>query len=117
MSETITVKAVWAFFEGEEKPELLFAWDTKEVEGDEDGFKDACRKAVEAAGDVTDWRVMDIGIPDRPPSPAGRTLFFEQRADMKGFVLSMYSAADPDFEFIMKANKRRRKERREAASQ
>jgi len=103
------VKSVWAFFEGEGKPELLLAWDIQEVERDEEGFKAACKKAIEGGRPVKGWRVIDVDVDVRSPKLAGRTLFMRHRKDLDGFVLQLESAADPDFEFIID----RRKEDRE----
>ncbi len=99
------VKTVWAFFEDVEKPELLLAWDIQEVERDEPGFKAACKRAIESGRPVKGWRVIDIDVDVRAPKLAGRTLYMRARKDMTGFVLQLESAADEDFEHVMKLNR------------
>ncbi len=103
---TLTVKSVWAFFEGIEKPELLLAWDIQEVERDSEGFGIACKKALEASKPVRGWRVIDIEVDVRAPKLAGRTLYLRARKDVEGFVLQLESAGDEDFEHAMKLNRK-----------
>ena len=100
------VKSVWAFFEGQEKLELLLAWDIQEVERDEDGFKAACKKAMGIGRAIRSWRVIDIDVDVQAPKLAGRTLFLRARKDLGGFVLQLESAAAGDFEHTMKLNRR-----------
>ena len=99
------VKSVWAFFEDEEKPELLLAWDIQEVERDEDGFKEACAAALETGRPIRGWRVIDVEVDVRAPKLAGRTLYLRHRRDQGGFVLRLESAADEDFEHASKLNR------------
>jgi len=99
------VKSVWAFFDGEEKPQLLLAWDIQAVEHDEEGFKAACQKAMETDRPIRGWRVIDVEVDVRAPKLAGRTLYMRHRKDMEGFVLQLESVADDDFDHTMRLNK------------
>lgn len=62
-AKLITVKTLWGWRKSEDSPELMEAWDAFSVDGYQDGWEEACQKAIASWGDdLYAHRYIDIEV-------------------------------------------------------
>lgn len=56
------IQTLWVMRKGADNPEILEAWDEYEVEENPEGFREACKRALEAVGEDVETRYVTIKL-------------------------------------------------------